>query len=112
MHDNWEQIVSNTDKLPQMDMSYSPGKGYDAVNELMRAIILRTIEDYNSSGENREDAVAYLYGYSDDQRYEDEDDEYIFSFAAICRHLGLDPDKTRFSIMNAKHRISTRRRAA
>lgn len=113
MQDNWEQLVSNSDKLPQMDMSFSPGKGYDAVNELMRAIILRTIEDYNSSGENREDAVKYLYGFDDDgNEGEDQDDEYIFSFAAICRHLGMDPEKTRYSIMHAKHRISTRRRAA
>ena len=103
--------MSNTDKLPQMDMSYSPGKGYDAVNELMRAIILRAIEDYNSNGENREDAIAYLFGYDDDEN-DGEDDEYIFSFAAICRHLGMDPVKTRESIMHTTRKISTRRRAA
>ncbi|NLF26128.1 MAG: hypothetical protein GX589_10810, partial [Deltaproteobacteria bacterium] len=43
---------------------------------------------------------------------DDEDDDYIFSFAAICRHLGLDPSKTRHAIMTATRRISTRRRAA
>ena len=40
------------------------------------------------------------------------DEEYIFSFRAICKHLGMDPDKTCHAIMNATHRISTRRRAA
>ena len=102
--------VGSNDKLPQMDMSFGPGKGYDAVNELMRAIILRAIEDYNSKSELREEAIAYFYGETDDD--ENGDDEYIFSFAAICKHLGLDPEKTRYSIMNATHRISTRRRAA
>jgi len=84
-------------------MSYSPGKGYDSINELMRAIILRTIEDFNSGGELRDEAIAYMT---------DEEEEYIFSFRAICSHLGFDPDKTRYSIVNATHRISTRRRAA
>lgn len=95
--------VSSGEKLPQMDVAYLANGGYDSVNELMRAIILRTIEDLNSAGELREEAVAYLF---------DDEEEYIFSFKAICRHMGFDPDKTRFMIINAKHRISTRRRAA
>ena len=98
-----EFSVSNSDKLPQIDMSYDPGKGYNAINELMRAIILRTIEDFNSGGELREEALSYMF---------DEEDDYIFSFKAICHHLGFDPGKTRFYIMNATKRISTRRRAA
>ncbi|RMG43008.1 MAG: hypothetical protein D6719_04805 [Candidatus Dadabacteria bacterium] len=100
-------IVGNTDKLPQIDMSYDVGKGYDPINELMRAIILRTIDDYNSTGELHDEAVAYMFGEG-----VDEDDEYIFSFAAICRHLGLDPELTRNTIMTTKRKISTRRRAA
>ena len=95
--------VSSSEKLPQMDAAYLYGRGYDSINELMRAIILRTIEDYNSGGELHEEAVQYLF---------DEEEEYIFSFNAICRHLGFDPGKTRHSIMHATHRISTRRRAA
>ena len=98
-----ELLVSNSDSLPQMDMSYHGGRGYDPINELMRAMILRTIEDFNSSGELHLEAVAYM---------DDEEEEYIFSFRAICRHLGLDADKTRYAIVNATHRISTRRRAA
>lgn len=98
-----ELLVSRSESLPQMDMSYSPGKGYDPINELMRAIILRAIEDYNSKPELREAALEYMY---------DEEEEYIFSFTAICRHLGFDPQKTRDKIINATHRISTRRRAA
>jgi len=103
MNGNIGANVSNRDRLPQVDMSYSPGKGYDPVNELMRAIILRTIEDYNSAGEIHDEAVEYMFS---------NEEEYIFSFAAICTHLGMDPEKTRYCIMNATHRISTRRRAA
>ena len=102
-----ELYVSSSDKLPQIDMSYDPGKGYDPINELMRAIILRAIEDYNSPGELKEGALEYFFADDDEN-----DDDYIFSFSAICKHLGLNPEKTRYMIMNAKHKISTRRRAA
>ena len=95
--------MSSSESLPQMDAAYLLGTGYDSVNELMRAIILRTIEDYNSGGEFYDEAMAYM---------SDEEEEYIFSFRAICKHLGMDPDKTRYAVMNATHRISTRRRAA
>ena len=101
------EYTVSIDNLPQIDMAFDCGKGYDALNELMRAIILRAVEDYNSPGELRTEAIAYMSGEEDD-----EDDEYIFSFAAICRHLGLDPSKTRHAIMTATRRISTRRRAA
>jgi len=102
MNEILEIIVSN-EGLPQMDLALMGGNGYDPVNELMRAIILRTIEDINSSVEFHQEALDYLL---------DEEEEYIFSFRAICRHLGFDPDKTRFAILNADHKISTRRRAA
>jgi hypothetical protein len=98
-----EYAMGSNDKLPQMDMSFLGGKGYTPLSELMRAIILRAIEDYNSSGMLRQEAIEYM---------EDEDEEYIFSFVSICKHFGLDPAKTRYAIMNATHRISTRRRAA
>ena len=97
------ELTVSKDGLPQIDTSYMGGNGYNAVNELMRAIILRTIEDFNSSGEFYQEAVEYMM---------DEDEEYIFSFSSICRHLGFDPLKTRMAIMHADHKISTRRRAA
>ncbi len=100
---NVVEIFVAKDGLPQIDTSYMGGNGYNAVNELMRAIILRTIEDYNSEGEFYQEALDYMF---------DEDEEYIFSFRGICNHLGFDPEKTRHCIMHADHRISTRRRAA
>ena len=111
MNEIMEYIVSNSDRLPHMDMSFHGGKGFDSLSELMRAIILRTIEDYNAGGEFYDEAVAYMFGDTNDDN-ETDDEEYIFSFSAICKHLNLDPAKTRHAIMNATHRISTRRRAA
>lgn len=98
-----EYTVSNSDRLPEMDLSFQAGRGYSAVSELMRAIILRTIEDLNGDGELRSEALAYI---------EDEEDEYVFSFISICKYFGFDPEKTRYAILNAKTRIRTRRRAA
>jgi hypothetical protein len=103
MEHNEEFLVSASDKMPQMDAAYDLGSGYVAENELMRAIILRTIEDFKSGGELRDMAIMYML---------DPDEEYIFSFRFICRYLGFDPEKTSGAIMNATHRISTRRRAA
>ncbi len=40
-----ESNVSDSNRLPEMDAAYLEGKGYTAVSELMRAMILRTIED-------------------------------------------------------------------
>lgn len=93
-------------KFPGVDAAYIVGNGYVAENELMRAIILRVIEDLKKGGELKDDAMEFLY---------DEDEEYVFSFKAICGHLGFDPGKTRDAILDAieeGRRISTRRRAA
>ena len=96
--------MGSSSKLPGMDVAYLLGKGYDPINELMRAIVLRAIEDYNSKPEFKQEAIDFFE--------EEDNDEYIFSFRAICEHLGFDPGKTRDAIYNAKHKISTRRRAA
>jgi hypothetical protein len=93
-------------KFPGVDAAYVVGNGYIAENELMRAIILRVIEDLKKGGEFKEDALAFL---------DSDEEEYVFSFRAICGHLGFDPSKTRSAILSAideGRRISTRRRAA
>lgn len=91
------------DRMPQMDLAYDQGNGYVPENELMRAIILRAIEDFKGKGEHYQDAIDF---------FNDEDEDYVFSFASICKFLGFNPQKTRDSIINAEHKISTRRRAA
>lgn len=98
-----DSSVSNSDGVPQVDLSHEGGNGYVPENELMRAIILRAIEDYKQQTEHYQDAIDF---------FNSEEDEYVFSFVAICRHLGFSPEKTRDSILNATHKISTRRRAA
>lgn len=104
--------VSRAEKFPSIDMSYDQGKSYNPISELMRAIILRAIEDLKCEGELREDALNFFF---DDGDEGDEDEDHIFSFPSICHYLGLDPQATRDSIMEAcasGRRISTRRRAA
>lgn len=101
-----ELVVGRSTKFPAIDQSIGGGQGYVPENELMRAIILRTIEDIKKGGELKEDALAFLF---------DEDDEYVFSFISICTHLRFDPQATREAILTAidsGRRISTRRRAA
>lgn len=98
-----ESNVGDSDRLPEMDLAYLDGNGYSAVSELMRAMILRMIEDLQSGPELREEALTYLMS---------DDDEYVLSFISICRYFGFDPLKTRYAILNAKARIRTRRRAA
>lgn len=102
--------MKGKDSFPQIDLSINGGRGYVPENELMRAIILRVIEDLKTPGENYDDAMAYMFDDDDD-----ESDEYIFSFRSICKYLGLDPVSARDSILEsiaAGRRISTRRRAA
>lgn len=94
---------SANSKMPQWDVAYLDNKGYDSLTELMRAIILRCVDDYHSKPGYMEEAISYM---------EDPEDEYIFSFRFICKYLGLDPDKTKHAIMYREEKISTRRRAA
>ncbi len=91
------------ERLPQIDTSVNFGKGYSALSELMRAMILRAVDDFNSTGEHHDEAIEWLFS---------EEEEYVFSFRAVCHHLGFNPEKTRERIMNPTHKISTRRRAA
>ncbi len=105
--ENQGYAVSSSEKLPQIDNAFGAGKGYDPISELMRAMILRVIDDLRSGGEFREEAMAYIMDDS-----EETEDDYIFSFRAICKQLNMDPVKTRNMILNPIKRISTRRRAA
>ena len=95
--------MSRSDAFPQVDMSYDPGKSYNPISELMRAIVLRAVEDLNYTGEIHEAARAF---------FDDDEEDYIFSFRAICRTLGLDPDAAREAILFSGRKIRTRRRAA
>lgn len=92
-------------KLPQVDKALTLGGGYDPLSELMRAMLLRVVDDFNSKEEEvRLEAEDYLCA--------EEQEEYIFSFISICRFFNIDPDKTRDFIINPRHKIRTRRRAS
>jgi hypothetical protein len=99
MFDFFESSSGNT-AIVQIDAEVAHC-GCDSVSELMRAMILRTIEDFNSCERLKVKAIEYMYR---------EDDDYVLSFQSICKHFGMDPVKTRRAIMNATSRISTRRR--
>ncbi len=89
--------------LPRWDDQYLPTTGFDSLHELMRAMILRSVEDLNCGGEIRQEALDY---------FNSEEEDYPLSFIFICRHFGFDPAKTKEAIVHSEHRISTRRRAA
>ena len=90
-------------RLPQMTGGVTCEATYSPLSELMRAIILRVVDDFNAGHEFRAEAIEYMA---------DEDEDYIFSFLNICAHFSLDPMKTRQNIMYPPHRIATRRRAS
>lgn len=93
-----------SDKLPCMEDGITSTATFNPIHELMRAMVLRAVEDYHSGNlEDKENAIAYM---------EDLSEEYVLSFSFICKHLGMDPKKTKDAIIGATHRISTRRRAA
>ena len=94
---------SGSARLPQMMSGVSSSQTYSPLSELMRAIILRVVDDFNGTEELKLEAIEYLH---------DEDEDYIFSFRSICQHFGLDPEKTRERIAFPRHRIATRRRAS
>lgn len=85
----------------QVDAETATGSVGEAVSELMRAMILRTIEDFNGNERLKVKALDYMFR---------EDDDYVLSFQSICKHFGMDPVKTRRAIVTAGDTISTRRR--
>lgn len=99
MFDSFDSSSGNTAIL-QIDTE-AAYYGCESVSELMRAMILRTIEDFNSCERLKVKAIEYMFR---------EDDDYVLSFQSICKHFGMDPVKTRRAIMTATNRISTRRR--
>lgn len=107
---NYTMSHNGSSKMPQFDIAYLDNQGYSGLNELMRAIILRCVDDYHSKSEFKEEALAYMNGETGNDG--EKDNDYIFSFDSICSHLGLNTEKTRYAIINAEKKISTRRRAA
>jgi hypothetical protein len=99
MFDFFESNSGNTAIL-QIDAERSHPK-CESLSELMRAMILRTIEDFNSCQRLKVKAIEYM---------NNEDDDYVLSFRAICKYFGMDPVKTRRAIMYPESKIRTRRR--
>ena len=99
----FDSFNSSSRKTPifEIDAQGATGSVGEAVSELMRAMILRTIEDFRGGERLKVKALDYMFR---------EDDDYILSFRSICIHFGLDPARTRRAIMAEGRKISTRRR--
>jgi len=99
----FDSFNSSDGKIPflQIDAEGGTGSVSESVSELMRAMILRTIEDFRGGERLKVKALDYMFR---------DDDDYILSFRSICHHFGMDPVRTRRAIMTTGERISTRRR--
>ena len=84
------------------EMSQGRNRGRECAPEaeLMRAVVLTAIRDLESSGLKKREALAYI---------QSREEEHVFSFNAICRYFGFDPEKARWRILSKK-KIRTRRR--
>lgn len=106
-------MADNGHRHLMTDPSISTEASYCPVRELMRAIVLRAIEDLKKGGEVGEDARAFFEGKLGTK--DENGDEYLFSFRSICSHLGFNPDEAFECIQDAirkNRKISTRRRVA
>jgi hypothetical protein len=99
----FDSFNSSDGKIPffQIDAECGTGSVSESVSELMRAMILRTIEDFRGGERLKVKALDYMFR---------DDEDYILSFRSICNHFGMDPAKTRRAIMTKGEGISTRRR--
>lgn len=61
---------------------YSHFDEAEAERNLMRAIIQTIMDDMRKEGEPRRNAMRYI---------RDNEEDYLFSFISICRHLNLCP---------------------
>lgn len=94
-------------RVPLVDGSFSSNSAVSPMGELMRAMVLRVVDDVRAGGELREDALAYM-----DATPEEGGDDYVLSFKNVASYLGICPKRLRNAIVDPGRSISTRRRAA
>lgn len=91
--------------MPYVELGHEASSSVNPLGELMRAMVLRVVDDVRAGGEVREDALAYMDDAS-------EDDDYVLSFRNVAAYLGVCPRRLRAAILDPDRSISTRRRAA
>jgi len=94
-------------RFPHIDGSYQSSSAASPMGELMRAMVLRVVDDVRAGGELREDALAYM-----DSTVEEGAEDYVLSFRNVAAYLGICPNRLRSAIVDPMRSISTRRRAA
>ena len=77
------------------------------MGELMRAMVLRVVDDVRAGGELRDDALSYM-----DATVEEGAEDYVLSFVNVAAYLDICPERLRSAILDPMRSISTRRRAA
>ncbi len=76
------------------------------LSTLMRAVLIKAIEDFQKGGQLRRDVLRYLH------ENHSEFDDHVFSFNSICEALQLDPQSVRSSIFGLTKPVRFRRRVA
>lgn len=95
-------------KMPHVDLGHESSSVVNPLGELMRAMVLRVVDDVRAGGELRDDALAYMDEAPDDES----GDDYVLSFRNVAAYLGVCPQRLRAAIIDPERSISTRRRAA
>ena len=88
--------MSEHKRIEAIDTAYEDWANFDPVEpekNLLKAILLSAISDLKKSGEPAKEAQEFFH---------DPEEEYVFSFRAICTHLSVDPDKILKAIEQAK----------
>lgn len=92
--------------FPEIDMGDGISDQSNPLATLMRAILLKAIEDFQKGGHLRRDALRYLHEKLS------EHDDHVFSFQSICESLQLDPHSVRTRITGLTKPVRFRRRVA
>ena len=88
--------MNENKRIEAIDTAYEDWANFDPVEpekNLLKAILLSAISDLKKSGEPAKEAQEFFL---------DTDEEYVFSFRAICAHLSVDPEKVLKAIAQAK----------
>jgi hypothetical protein len=82
-----------------MNVQKTHGENYDGYRALMASVMLTAVNDFLGTprcGEN-DYKSAYCYLFEGSLH-----DCYVFSFASVCRYIGLDAESVREALRNKK----------
>lgn len=92
--------------FPEVDLGDGQTDTGNPLGTLMRAILIKAIEDFQKGGQLRRDAMRYMFESLSEK------EDHVFSFASICETLQLDPQSVRTRIVSLTKPVRFRRRVA